>query len=106
MPKRLLEPTHDRVLIEIVQPRETTAGGIIIPENQRTPQPEGVVIAIGPGRSLDNGTKTTACVTVGDRVLLPQGHSFMFEFKRYMMVMDYEVPAIIRDTEDAPEPAA
>lgn len=50
-----MKPTHDNVLVRPLD-EKTTAGGIIIPDNaDREPVQWGVVLALGPGRILDNG---------------------------------------------------
>ena len=97
MPKRLLEPVHDRILVKLTPPPETTTGGIVIPENKRQIVPEGTVVAVGPGHLLQDGTRVPVCVKIGDKILLPQSHPFYFDFDQFVMLRDEEVPGIIRD---------
>lgn len=106
MPKRLLEPVHDKILVKLMPPPETTTGGILIPEKQRQLTPEGIVVAVGPGHLLQDGTRVPVCVKIGDKVLLPQSHPFYFDFDQYVMLRDEEVPAIIRDPQPEPETKA
>ena len=64
-----VKPLHDRVLVKRVQEETKTAGGIIIPDTAKEKPVEGIVVAVGPGRTLDNGTKITPTVKTGNKVL-------------------------------------
>jgi chaperonin GroES len=64
-----VRPLHDRVLVKRVQEETKTAGGIIIPDSAKEKPVEGVVVAVGPGKVLDNGTKITLTVKAGNRIL-------------------------------------
>jgi len=64
-----VKPLHDRVLVKRVQEETKTAGGIIIPDSAKEKPIEGVVVAVGPGRTLDNGTKVNPMVKTGNRIL-------------------------------------
>jgi len=64
-----VRPLHDRVLVKRVQEETKTAGGIIIPDTAKEKPVEGIVVAVGPGKVLDNGTKITPTVKAGNRVL-------------------------------------
>jgi co-chaperonin GroES (HSP10)/CheY-like chemotaxis protein len=66
---RLIRPLGDRVLVQRVEAEEKTAGGILLPDTAKEKPKEGIVIAIGNGKTLDNGTRSTFSVKVGDRVL-------------------------------------
>ena len=64
-----VRPLHDRVLVKRVQEETKTAGGIIIPDSAKEKPVEGVVVAVGPGKVLDNGTKVVPTVKAGNRIL-------------------------------------
>lgn len=65
-----IEPLHDRVLVSIDMKDEMTKSGIIIPETVSKERPEeGVIIAVGKGKKLDDGKLVPLSVKVGDRVL-------------------------------------
>lgn len=65
----MIRPLGDRVLVQRMQAEEKTAGGILLPETAKEKPLEGKVIAIGSGKVLKDGTRTTMSVKVGDRVL-------------------------------------
>jgi len=64
-----IRPLQDRVIVKRVKEEEKTKGGIIIPDTAKEKPIEGEVIAVGPGKLLDDGTKRAPDVKAGDRVL-------------------------------------
>ncbi len=64
-----LKPLDDRVVVEPVDAEETTAGGIVLPDAAREKPQRGKVVAVGPGRLLDSGERSSLSVSVGDEVL-------------------------------------
>lgn len=64
-----LNPLDDRVVVEPMSAEETTAGGIVLPDAAQEKPQRGSVIAVGPGRLLDNGERSAVGVSVGDEVL-------------------------------------
>lgn len=62
-----LKPLHDRVIIKQDKGETQTSFGLIIPEAKEKPN-EGIVVAVGPGRSFDNGTELAVDMKVGDKV--------------------------------------
>jgi len=65
-----LKPLGDRVLVEPVEEKETKKGGIIIPDTAKEKPTEGIVRALGTGKTDDDGKKIPFEVKVGDRVLV------------------------------------
>ena len=62
-------PLHDRVLIEVLDSEEKTAGGIIIPDTAKEKPSEGEIVAVGPGALNSDGKRNPIDVKVGDKVL-------------------------------------
>ena len=69
MSKINLRPLDDRVVVEPVEAEEVTAGGIVLPDTAREKPQRGKVLAVGPGRLLDNGDRAELSVAVGDEVI-------------------------------------
>lgn len=67
-----LRPLMNRVLIKKSEPLTKTKGGILLPESKAEQLNFGTVIAVGPGRTLDNGQLKPIAVKEGDTVLLPE----------------------------------
>lgn len=63
-----IRPLGNRVLIQRSK-APTTKGGIILPDSAQEKPKEGLVLAVGPGKIDENGTKETMQLKVGDRVL-------------------------------------
>ena len=64
-----LKPLDDRVVVEPMDAETTTAGGIVLPDTAKEKSQRGTVVAVGPGRLLDNGERCKVAVGVGDSVL-------------------------------------
>jgi len=63
------KPLNDRILVERVEEPTTTASGIIIPDTAKEKPLRGKVLAVGPGRSADDGSLTPLAVQVGDTIV-------------------------------------
>jgi chaperonin GroES len=64
-----VRPLYDRILVKRVAAEEKTAGGLIIPDTAKEKPQEGLVIAVGAGKRLDDGSFATPEVKAEDRVL-------------------------------------
>lgn len=64
-----IKPLQDRILVKRVESEEKTSFGIIIPDNAKEKPMEGEVVAVGNGKTLDDGKLRKPDVKVGDRVL-------------------------------------
>ncbi|MCA9192583.1 MAG: co-chaperone GroES [Planctomycetales bacterium] len=69
MAKVSIRPLDDRVVVKPVEAEEKTAGGIVLPDSAKEKPQRGTVVAVGPGRLLDNGTRGSLSVAVGDVVI-------------------------------------
>jgi chaperonin GroES len=95
------EPLADRILIEVCKAPEVTQGGIIIPQKaQNTPQ-QGKVIAVGPGRELQDGTLRPMNVSVGDTVAFAKygGTEIELDNRPYLLLEEVHVLGIMREVE-------
>jgi len=63
-----LKPLSDRIILKAVTAEEKTAGGIFLPDAAQEKPQQGEVIAVGPGKVLDNGKLAAMDVSVGDKV--------------------------------------
>ena len=64
-----IKPLEDRIVIKQVEAEQTTASGLVIPDSAKEKPQEGEVVAVGPGRVSDNGTRIPLDVAVGDMVI-------------------------------------
>ena len=68
--KTSIKPLGDKILVQRVKPEEKTASGIFPPESAKEKPQEAKILAIGDGKILDSGERSTFQVKVGDTVLL------------------------------------
>jgi len=92
----VLRPLADRVVLKPIQVEEKTKGGIVLPDTAKDKPQEGEVIAVGPGRVLDNGTKLAPEVKVGDRVIYSKysGSEVKIEGEEYLIVRESDILAV------------
>ncbi len=64
-----LKPLDDRIVVEPMEAEEVTAGGIVLPDSAQEKPQRGVIVAVGPGKLLDSGTRGELSVAVGDEVI-------------------------------------
>ena len=69
MAKISIRPLDDRIVVEPLEAEETTAGGIVLPDNAKEKPQRGTVVAVGPGKLLDSGERGQVAVVVGDEVI-------------------------------------
>lgn len=64
-----IKPLEDRIVIKQVEAEQTTASGLVIPDSAKEKPQEGEVVAVGPGRVSDSGTRIPLDVATGDTVI-------------------------------------
>ena len=92
-----LKPLHDNVVIEHVEQEDVTSGGVFLPDTAKEKPQEGVIRAVGGGRTLDNGTKLAMGVKVGDRVLYRKysGSEVKIDGTEYLIIPEKDILAIV-----------
>ncbi len=65
----MLKPLGDRVVVKALEAETTSRGGIVLPDSAKERPQTGEVLAVGPGKTLDNGTTVAVEVKVGDKVV-------------------------------------
>ena len=93
----LLRPLHDRVLIKRIEEQETVKGGIIIPDTAKEKSQEGEVVALGPGKVLENGSILPLQVKEGDRILFGKysGSEVRLADQDYLILREDEILGIL-----------
>jgi chaperonin GroES len=92
-----LKPLGDRVLVEPAEEKEVKKGGIIIPDTAKEKPMESVVVALGTGKTDDNGKKVPFEVKKGDRVLVSKygGTEIKLDGKEYKILSSDDILAVI-----------
>jgi chaperonin GroES len=95
-----VRPLHDRILIKRIEEKETVKGGIIIPDTAKEKPQEGLVVAVGNGKILDNGTKVSLDVKEGDHILFGKysGSDIKIEGEEYLILREDEVLGILAES--------
>jgi len=92
-----VKPLGDRILVEPVEEKEVKKGGIIIPDTAKEKPTESLVVALGTGKTDDNGKKVPFEVKKGDRVLVTKygGTEIKLDGKEYKILSSDDVLAVI-----------
>jgi chaperonin GroES len=92
-----IKPIGDRILVEPVEEKEVKKGGIIIPDTAKEKPQEGIVRALGTGKTDDKGKKIPFEVKVGDRVLVSKygGTEIKLDGKDYKILSSDDILAVI-----------
>lgn len=91
-----IKPIADKVLVKRLEPREKSAGGIVIPDTAKEKPQEGEVIAVGPGRLNRDGKREGLLVKKGDKILFPSygGTDADFAGEEYIILAEEDIIGI------------
>ena len=94
---RKLRPLLNRVVVQKPEATKVSKGGIILKQQEAVSW--GTVIAVGPGRTLENGTVRPVSVSVGDNVLLPEygGSTMKINNEEYSIYRDDDIVGILME---------
>jgi len=94
-----LVPLGDRVVVRPKQRDEMTKSGILLPDTAKEKPQEGEVIAVGPGRVLDNGQRLEMELKVGQAVLYAKyaGTEFKLEEEELLILREPDVLAVVNE---------
>ncbi|AER57467.1 co-chaperone GroES [Pseudoxanthomonas spadix] len=92
-----IKPLFDRVVIKRMEEEKLSAGGIVIPDSAAEKPIKGEVVAVGPGKVLDNGTVRAPQVKVGDKVLFGKysGTEVKLDGTDYLVVKEEDIFATL-----------
>ena len=92
-----LRPLQDRIIVERVDEEEKSAGGIIIPDSAKEKPQEGKVIAVGKGKTGDDGKLVALDLKKGDRVLFGKysGSEVQLDGNEYLIMREDDVLGVI-----------
>jgi chaperonin GroES len=91
-----LKPLNDRIVVKAVTPEEKSAGGIILPDSAKEKPQEAEVVAVGPGKTLDNGKVVAVEVKPGDRIIYAKygGTEIKLGTEEYVILRQDDILAI------------
>ena len=93
----MIRPLQDRVLGKRIEADEMTAGGIIIPDTAKEKHQEGAVVAVGPGKRLDNGSVQEMSVKKGDKILFSKygGTDVTIDGNDYLIMREDDILGVV-----------
>ncbi len=92
-----IRPLHDRVVVRRLEEETTTAGGIVLPDSAAEKPSQGEVLAVGPGKALDNGEVRALDVKVGDKIIFGQygGSTVKLEGDELLILTESEIFGVV-----------
>ena len=92
-----IRPLHDRVIVKRLEEERKTASGIVIPDTAAEKPDQGEIIAVGKGKTSDEGKLRPLEVKVGDRVLFGKysGQAFKMEGEEYLQMREDDIIGVI-----------
>jgi chaperonin GroES len=92
-----VQPLGDRVFIKISESEEKTAGGILLPDAAKEKPQVGEIVAVGPGKRNDNGSRAELDVKVGDKVLYSKyaGTDIKLGSEEYILLAEKDILAVV-----------
>ena len=90
-------PLYDRVLVKRLESEEKSAGGLYIPETAKEKPTEALVVAVGPGQRLEDGSNLAPQLNAGDRVLFGKysGDEIKLDGETHMILRETEILAVL-----------
>lgn len=92
-----VRPLSDRILVKRVESESKTKGGIFIPDSAKEKPVEGVVVATGPGKVRDDGSRRELALKQGDRVLFGKydGTEVRIDGEEHLILRESDVLAVL-----------
>ena len=92
-----IRPLHDRVVVRRLEEETKSAGGIVLPGSAAEKPSQGEVLAVGPGKKLDNGTVQTVDLQAGDKVLFGQyaGSTVKIDGEELLILSEGEIFGVL-----------
>jgi len=92
-----IRPLGDRVVVKPLPMEERTKGGIVLPDTAKEKPQQGEVLAVGPGRLLDNGQRVPIDLKVGDKILYSKyaGNEIKMEGEEYLILRESDILGVI-----------
>ena len=93
-----LKPLNDRVLVKRLEGEDKTAGGLFIPDTAKEKPSKGEVVAVGPGKTADDGKVMAMTVKAGDQVLFNKyaGTEVKLDGVEHLVMREDDILAIIQ----------
>lgn len=103
-----IRPLHDRVIVKRIEQQRKTASGIVIPDTAAEKPEQGEVVAVGPGKSLNDGSVRPLTLKVGDQVLFGKyaGQTVKIDGEEILVMREEDVLGVLEGARDELKKAA
>lgn len=92
-----VKPLGDRVFVKVSASEEKTAGGILLPDTAKEKPQVGEIVAVGPGKRNDDGSRQEVDIKVGDKVLYSKyaGTDIKLGTEEYVLLSEKDILAVV-----------
>lgn len=92
-----IKPLEDRIVIKTIVAETTTPSGLVLPDTAKEKPQEGEVVAVGPGRVADNGSRIPMDIAVGDKVVYSKygGTELKYAGEEFLILSARDVLAVV-----------
>ena len=92
-----IRPLGDRVVVKPLSSENVTKSGIVLPDTAKEKPQEGEILAVGPGKVMDNGKRTSLEVSVGQKVLFAKyaGSEVKLDGEEYLILRESDIMGIV-----------
>ncbi|MFH0764148.1 MAG: co-chaperone GroES [Candidatus Omnitrophota bacterium] len=93
-----IQPLADRIMVSVLEAKEVTKGGIVLPDTAKEKPQEAEVIAVGKGKISDEGKNIAPEVKAGDKILFGKysGTEITVDGKEYLILKEEDILAIVK----------
>lgn len=93
-----IQPLADRIMVKVLEAKEVTKGGIVLPDTAKEKPQEAEVVAVGKGKVSDEGKVITPEVKAGDKILFGKysGTEITVDGKEYLILKEEDILAIVK----------
>ena len=92
-----ISPLHDRFVVRRLEEESLSAGGIVLPDTASEKPSQGEILAVGPGKTLDNGEVRAPDVKVGDKIIFGQygGSTVKIDGEELLILSESEIFGVL-----------
>ena len=93
-----IKPMYDRIMVQVLEAKDKTKGGIVLPDSAKEKPQEAKVVAVGEGRVSEEGKTVSLKVKTGDIILFGKysGTEITIDDKEYLILKEEDVLAVVK----------
>ena len=93
-----IQPLADRIMVKVLEAKDVTKGGIVLPDTAQEKPQEAEVVAVGKGKVSDEGKTIAPEVKAGDKIIFGKysGTEITMDGKEYLILKEEDILAILK----------